>query len=409
MKKVWANLSGWWRCNRKWLLWTLGPLLALGVVATVAVVLWSWLSDVAGADPRARVTAVSTLVSVIFGFGGLVTLSLLVHRQVLQARAQDHVEAVAADAKYDASEKRANELFSKSVEQLGHDKAAVRVGALHALDALGQEHEGRRRAVMDVWCAYLRMSPAATSTPKVFIVGAAPAAATEPGPTWPAEELHVRATVQRLIAHHLRPPDKQRKKKNPKATGEFWGPMAIDLTNAQLYDLDFDHCRLGSADFTGVAFAGDAWFRGATFAGDAEFNMAAFAGVAWFREATFAGDARFGEATFSGDVRFGDATFSEGAWFRAATFSEGAWFGGATFAGDARFNKATFSRNVWFEQATFTGNAAADFAEARVLRPDRGHVLPTGWRVGATDGVTGLPLVCIPDPLATEVQEPGGT
>ncbi|MEV0647489.1 hypothetical protein AB0I28_19695 [Phytomonospora sp. NPDC050363] len=67
----------------------------------------------AGTDARARVTAVGTVVSVIFGFGGLVTLILLVHRQILQTRAQTHTETVAADAKHDAIQKRAQELFLK--------------------------------------------------------------------------------------------------------------------------------------------------------------------------------------------------------------------------------------------------------------------------------------------------------
>ncbi|MBB6039556.1 pentapeptide repeat-containing protein [Phytomonospora endophytica] len=349
------------------------------------------------------------------GAGGLLTLGTVMHRQHLareehvrqladqkhrmQVAADNltHARDTAADTKHDAIQKRAQELFVKAVDQLGHDKAAVRVGALHALDDLGQEHKSRRRAVMDVWCAYLRMSPAATSTPKVFIVGAAPAAATEPGPTWPAEELHVRATVQRLIAHHLRPPDKQRKKKNPKATGEFWGVMDMDLTGAHLHDFRLTGCHLGTVRFGGATFSGYARFGGATFAGDARFGGATFAGGALFGEATFAGDTGFGEATFTGYAGFVGATFAGDTGFVGATFTGGAWFGGATFAGDTGFG--------W---ATFTGGAEVNFEGARVLRPDRNHAWPAGWRVGAADGGDGRPLERIPDPppATTEATEP---
>ncbi|MEV0649930.1 pentapeptide repeat-containing protein [Phytomonospora sp. NPDC050363] len=359
------------------------------------------------------------------GAGGVITLATVFHRQALAARA-------AADARYDADEKRAQELFVKAVEQLGHAAAAVRVGALHALDALGQEHEGRRRAVMDVWCAYLRMPPpekpdAEEGKPARpwWTDLIRPRRKTRPPPeptpqeaTWPAEELQVRATAQRLITEHLHPPDKlNRKKKQPKPSGAFWGAMDIDLSGAHLHYFNLSNYRLGKAMFDGVTFHGGAGFDGVIFHGDAGFNGATFHGNAGFELATFNGNARFYRATFNGNakfqnvifrpvlhgcVMFGGATFTRHAEFRGATFTGDAWFDGATFAGHAEFIMAKFARQTRFDMATFAGHTRFDgatfttfdrtFDDARVLELGADHVLPQGWTVGADDGKPGRPL-----------------
>src|SRR4029450_9487158 len=43
------------------------------------------------------------------------------------------------------------------VEQLGHEKAPVRLGALYSLDHLAQDNPQYRQTVVDVFCAYMRM------------------------------------------------------------------------------------------------------------------------------------------------------------------------------------------------------------------------------------------------------------
>src|SRR5262245_63275051 len=49
------------------------------------------------------------------------------------------------------------ELYANAVERLGDRSAPVRVGALHTLEALGQEFPQHRAAIINVLCAYLRM------------------------------------------------------------------------------------------------------------------------------------------------------------------------------------------------------------------------------------------------------------
>ncbi|MEU6741925.1 hypothetical protein [Streptosporangium sandarakinum] len=49
------------------------------------------------------------------------------------------------------------ELYTKAVEQLGRDKAALRLGGLYALERLAQDSPGHRQIIVNVICAYLRM------------------------------------------------------------------------------------------------------------------------------------------------------------------------------------------------------------------------------------------------------------
>ncbi|MFE3448728.1 hypothetical protein ACFXJ8_07295 [Nonomuraea sp. NPDC059194] len=84
------------------------------------------------------------------GVGAAVTLMLAFRRQ-------RHQEIAAAHATHDATKRRVTELYTKAAEQLGSDKAAVRLAGLHALERLAQDNRGHRQTIVNVICAYLRM------------------------------------------------------------------------------------------------------------------------------------------------------------------------------------------------------------------------------------------------------------
>lgn len=73
-------------------------------------------------------------------------------------KVQAHVEQVAEHDQWDAAARRVTDLYGKSVEQLGSDKAAVRLGGMYALERLAQDNPEQRPTVVSVFCAYLRMS-----------------------------------------------------------------------------------------------------------------------------------------------------------------------------------------------------------------------------------------------------------
>ncbi|MGV9774920.1 hypothetical protein ACWDS7_23200, partial [Streptosporangium sp. NPDC003464] len=141
--------------------WWIVPvtLLVGGVVGGLA-----WLLLAAGgsaAEATVRQGAIQTAPAAGAGVGAAVTLMPAFRRQRHQEHAA-HVTAyltqqVADNTKHDATERRVTDLYTKAVEQLGSDKAAVRLGGLYALERLAQDNPGHRQTIVNVICAYLRM------------------------------------------------------------------------------------------------------------------------------------------------------------------------------------------------------------------------------------------------------------
>ncbi|MDG4770975.1 pentapeptide repeat-containing protein [Solwaraspora sp. WMMD792] len=370
-----------------------------------------------------RVETIRTGLSVGAGAGAAAALLLALRRQQVTERTQQATE-------YDAGEKRVTELYVKAAEQLGSDKAPVRLAGLYALERLAQDNPVHRQNMVEIICAYLRM-PYSTSRKNDQVKdgsesvtgsseGSANGTADATGQPDPREERQVRLAAQRILARHLRP-----KSADGTLNPMHWHNVSIDLTEATLLDPDFTDCNLrsarfsgatftgparfsgatftGPARFSGATFTGPARFSGATFTGEASFDRATFTGEAWFDRATFTGDAAFSGVAFTGNTWFDRATFTGPAWFGSAnftrkvgfgrtTFTGPAWFGGATFTGDASFSEATFTGDAWFGGTTFAQNPSFDSAIVGGGDRDK-DAWPAGWRVDpATRRLEGTPV-----------------
>ena len=377
-----------WRPIPAWQ-WTLAAAAAVVIVA-VAVIIWL-LTIANGAKPgtdraNSRLDAVRTGLAAGAGAGAAVGLMLAFRRQ-------HHQEIATELTDRDATERRITELYTKAVEQLGSDKAPVRLGGLYALERLAQDNPDHRQTIVNVICAYLRMpfsptapirrpEPGATEEDLGERDAAAEQRTDAVGDTW-QQERQVRLTAQRILAEHLRDNRDKDQRSTDSPSARFWTGIRLDLAGATLIDFDLRDGVMADASFHGATFSGDAWFPWATFTGGADFTGATFAGSAWFTGATFTG-ATFTGATFTDVADFHGATFG-GAWFDGATFNGAAAFLGATFGG-AWFDGATFTAAAGFLGATFTGGADGVFFErSRVLSPDAEHVWPTGWCLGPDD------------------------
>ncbi|WFE28491.1 pentapeptide repeat-containing protein [Solwaraspora sp. WMMD791] len=299
-----------------------------------------------------RVETIRTGLSVGAGAGAAAALLLALRRQQVTERTQQATE-------YDAGEKRVTELYVKAAEQLGSDKAPVRLAGLYALERLAQDNPVHRQSIVEVICAYLRMP----YTPPVEEQADRSAAETDTQPD-PREERQVRLAAQRILARHLRPTTADRK-----LSPTYWNGVTVDLTEATLLDADFSNCHLNDARFEGASFTGDARFFWARFTGDALFGEVTFTGRAWFAAARFTGHAIFARARFTGDARFDKTTFTSHAWFVGATFTKVARFAWARFAGRAAFSEATLVSGVDFNGARVDGGI------------DDYSVWPAGWQV----------------------------
>ena len=360
-------------------------LAAAAAVVITAFAVTIWLLTIAndakpGTDQaNSRLDAVRTGLAAGAGAGAAVGLMLAFRRQ-------HHQEIATVLTDRDATERRITELYTKAVEQLGSDKAPVRLGGLYALERLAQDNPAHRQTIVNVICAYLRMpfsptEPTSKPEPEATEDLGEPAAETETrtdgiGDTW-QQERQVRLTAQRILAEHLRD-DRAKDQRSTDPPGpRFWPGIRLDLTGATLIDFNLMMPSWLTPGFGRATFTGHAWFDGATFSGDAWFERATFSGDATFSKATFSGDAEFdvddlqrqrlvrrGDLQRRRHVRRGDLqTATPGSTGRPSATTRGsagrpsaaAPCSRATFSGGASFDEATFSGNAGFDGATFSG------------------------------------------------------
>lgn len=204
-------------------------------VLLVAAATWTavtWLQDgiprVGDEVQRARlrVESIRTGLTISAAVTGAFALLLAFRRQQLAERTQQATE-------YDAGEKRVTELYVKAAEQLGSDKAPVRLAGLYALERLAQDNPVHRQSIVEVICAYLRMPYTPPSNQPNPNPAELPATdkATAPADTSEhakadeerrKEERQVRLAAQRILARHLKPTNEA-----GEANPAYWGPMVL--------------------------------------------------------------------------------------------------------------------------------------------------------------------------------------
>ncbi|MEU8328487.1 hypothetical protein [Micromonospora sp. NPDC048839] len=384
----------------------------LVVTAMVAAALWfaGWPSVKRDAivTPATLFDLLKLVFAVVAGIGGVAALVVAYRRQ----RVAEHTNALAefahqlahaadlraemTNALAEAADERAkvesdrngirlfNERFAKGSEQLGSEKAAVRLAGVYAMAGLGDDWRDGRQTCIDVLCAYLRMP----YTPPE-------SADSEEAARIAREEREVRHTVIRLIGGHLRVAD---------AGGISWSGHDFDFTGAVFDGGSFADARFsgGHARFDGAKFCGLVHFNNAEFSsGEVSFQRAEFAsgvalfngiklmgglvnfalskfsgGSVWFSNSSFCSGtmsfrrAKFtgGKVSFSGvklsgaDINFAMSEIPGGAIYfdRAQLFDGGVYFDGASFAGG----------EVSFDSTEFSGGDLS-FINANILVPPR--------------------------------------
>lgn len=244
-----ARAGTWW--------WT-ALVIVVPVVLLTAVSVTALLLTIDVTETAHRIELVKTGLAVGAGTGGVVAL-------VLAGRRQWATERNARATEHDAIERQVTELYTKAADQLGSEKAAVRLAGLYALERLGQNNPAQRETILNVICAYLRMPYVAP--------GARPAASApqEEQDRFDAriQEREVRLTAQRVLVRHT-------------VGDEWWSVTSLDLTGAHLSGAD-----LGGARLVGVRLAGANLFKaklvGADLTGadltDADLSLADLTGA----------------------------------------------------------------------------------------------------------------------------------
>ncbi|WP_205347054.1 pentapeptide repeat-containing protein [Pseudonocardia broussonetiae] len=194
----------------------LGSLLLLVVAIASA---WALLSFYGGgtATDSARLDAIRTTANIVLGTGGAAALLLAARRQRSTEQTLEHQREVAAATDRDNIERRITELYTKAAEQLGSDKAPVRLAGAYALERLGQNNPDQRELVMSILCAYLRMP--FESSPET------------------REEAEVRLAVFSIIGRHV-------SNRNSNESEKFWPGQVLDLQGARLLALNWMDAEL---------------------------------------------------------------------------------------------------------------------------------------------------------------------
>ncbi|MBE8517599.1 pentapeptide repeat-containing protein [Amycolatopsis sp. H6(2020)] len=288
----------------------------------------------------------------------LAILAAVITVERLRLSQREHYRQLVADEARREADRAAQitDLSSKASEQLGNEKAAVRIGGLTDLERLARSHPSLQQTVADRICAYLRApyKPPPLLTTKLHNKPVQEISDDEIADR--RLELDVRRTAQQILQRHLHWP-----KNVDEVPDDFWADIRLDLRDAVLVDFNLDDARLEVAVFDNARFLGYTSFGNARLLGPTSFNYATF------------NDADFTRAWFIGPVRFEGVSFSGRATFRRAKFAEAAQFTDASFAGAANFEDGLFNSTCTFYGASFAEEAS--FAKASfIMRANFDHV-----------------------------------
>ena len=276
------------------------------------------------------------------------------------------------------------ERYTKAVEQLGDEKAPVRMGGVYTLvglvdewleeDKLSEDERIKEgQVIINNLCAYIR-SPftlashydklsKANPMPKGIYKGKKEKFYADKATL--DSEADVRLGIIKEIHDRLQSSGKNAPGAWSNFEYDFSGSTffyPIDLTNSYYAKpINFRGSTYkGGANFRSSTYKGGADFSGSTYKGGAAFSDSTYKGGAYyFRYSTYKGWAYFSRSTYKGGADFSDSTYKGGADFRYSTYKGGADFSDSTYKGGAYFrdstyqNEANFSGSIFYSEIYF--------------------------------------------------------
>ena len=401
-------------------------LVLLGVIGGVAA-LWipsntGWLRQ-SGLSGEAEQKSISDLrLHFLYITGGIIAILTLL--QTNWKNQGDRIK-IDADIKKNEQDSEKNERdhirqvhaerrsrYTKAVEQLANEKAAVRLGGIYTLVGLVdewltddtlevEEQQKEGQVIINNLCSYIR-SPFTLALKAEMFEGDSEPDNYEGDFSKDQAAFHEEQDVRRTVFVEM---NKRSSTFTKNDKGEIietvpgpWSDFDFDFSRAPIFyplssitiekgnfssakfysNADFSRAAFTqtanfsraaftqTANFSWAKFTQDANFSRATFTQNANFSWARFNKIMLFVKATFNNEAHFGEATFKKIAGFGETIFNNEAHFSKAFFNKGAYFGEATFNHESHFGETIFNDIAHFVKATFTGNVdfgGAEFSE----------------------------------------------
>ena len=292
------------------------------------------------------------------------------------------------------------ERYTKAVEQLGDEKAPIRMGGVYTLVGLVDEwledesidkYEDRLKegqVIINNLCAYIRSpftlashyNELSNPTPKGIYKDKKEKFYADKATL--DSETDVRLGIIKEIHDRLQDSDKN----TPGAWSDFEYDFSgstffypIDLTNSYYAKpINFSGSTYqGGADFSGSIYQEEAYFSGSIYQGRANFSDSTYKDVADFSGSTYQGRtdfsrstyqwpnfsrstyqwANFRGSTYQGWANFSDSTYKDVADFSGSTYQGGADFSGSTYKSWADFSGSTYKVGAYFSGSTYQEEA----------------------------------------------------
>ena len=281
------------------------------------------------------------------------------------------------------------ERYTKAVEQLGNEKAPVRMGGVYTLIGLADEwlldenlgyrekvREGQ--VIVNNLCAYIR-SPFTLASYYDELSEDAPSSEgiykdnqqkfyTDKAAL--KSEADIRLSIIKEIHNRLQNPDKN----TPGAWSDFEYDFSgstffypVDLTNSYYKKpVNFSGSTYqGNADFDSSTYQSRADFSYSIYRCWADFNYSTYQSETDFSGSTYQDGATFNGSTYTGWANFNCSTYREGAYFSSSTYQNEVYFNDSTYGGKAEFIGSTYQDEVRFSHSTYRGRA--DFGNSIYL------------------------------------------
>ena len=275
---------------------------------------------------------------------------------------REHLRQVRADRR---------ERYTKAVEQLGDEKAPIRMGGVYTLVGLVDEwledesiekYEDRLKegqVIINNLCAYIRSPFTLTShynelsnptpTPKGIYKDKKEKFYADKATL--DSEADVRLSIIKEIHDRLQGPEEN--------TPGTWSDFEYDFSGSVFFypvDLTKSYYKK-PINFSGSTYEGEAYFSGSTYKGEANFNDSTYQGRANFTNSTYKGWADFTNSTYKGEANFNDSTYKDWADFTNSTYKGEANFRRSTYQALADFTNSTYQALAYFSGSTYEGEA----------------------------------------------------
>jgi len=321
-----------------------------------------------------------TLPWLLVGGAALVLLETYRKNANDRAKANADIKAALKNQEHQAEvlkERKAErrERYTKAVEQLGNEKAPVRMGGVYTLIGLVDEwlldenldytekvREGQ--VIVNNLCAYIR-SP--------FILASYYDELSEDKPssegiykdnqqkfyTDKAEfksEADIRLSIIKEIHSRLQNPEIN--------TPGTWSDFEYDFSGSTFfYPVDLTNSYYTKpVNFSGSTYQDDADFESSTYQSRADFSYSIYRCWADFNYSTYQSEADFSGSTYQDGATFNGSTYTGWANFNCSTYREGAYFSSSTYQSEVYFNSSIYREGADFSYSTYQGWANFNYS-----------------------------------------------